>query len=240
MAMRKAARVRAAFPRLVLSVAAIGLSGCARGHVSKTASDAQPADRSLAAKAAPSRDGTTTSSAPAGSTAPTAAPASVRSGGATAATTSPATGPLLTLDDAAGDVGAGPVYGDVRSAVFSDDGASLRVTVTVGGPVAKLADGEVIGLGVDVFRTNDKESDYQLFADGEPDGWYAYLQTPSGFVKYPGTFAVEGPTVTFSLPWSAIGGRTAARTSVFLDWTAGSKASTDRAPDQGTTPLAPR
>jgi hypothetical protein len=86
---------------------------------------------------------------------------------------------------------------------------------------SKLPRDETMGVGVDFYRTGTQtESDYQLFADGEPDGWFAYLQGPDGkFVRYPGTFGVGGRRLEFTVPWSALGSPASGSFTAFADWT---------------------
>jgi hypothetical protein len=124
--------------------------------------------------------------------------------------------------DGANDAGATtPAYGDAVLVTVEDNGTDARVTVTMRGDVpATLPAGETMGLGVDFFGSRtDTESRYQLFADGEPDGWYAYLQDPKGFVKYPGTFGLGGRRLVFTVPWASLGGPSAGYFSAFADWT---------------------
>ena len=134
---------------------------------------------------------------------------------------------VATLDDAKGDQGlGGPAYGDLRSVVLASNGSNLRVTVTLAGALPpRPASRESLGIGVDLYqRTTQTESDYQLFADGGPDGWFAYLQTPRGFVRYPGTFGLTGAQLVFTVPWSSVGSRTSGAFSAFADWTQGGRA----------------
>jgi hypothetical protein len=134
---------------------------------------------------------------------------------------------IATLDDAKGDQGLdGPAYGDLRSIVLATNGTDLRVTVALGGALpSRAASRESLGIGVDLYqRTTQTESDYQLFADGGPDGWFAYLQTPRGFVRYPGTFAISGSQVVLTVPWASLGSRTSGAFSAFADWTQGGRA----------------
>ena len=136
--------------------------------------------------------------------------------------------------------GCAPAYGDLRSITIEDDGDRARVTVHLGAALpARGASGEAIGIGVDLYRTaTQQESDYQLFADGGPDGWFAYLHTPKGFVRYPGSFALTADGLTFTVPWSALGAPSQARFSAFADWTqrrtTGNAAGNDRAPLAGS------
>jgi hypothetical protein len=138
------------------------------------------------------------------------------------------------------DAGAAtPAYGDLRSVTVEDDGTNVRITVRFAGDVpARLPADETMGVGVDLYRSAAQiESDYQVFADGQPEGWYAYLQTPKGFVKYPGTFGVGGNRLVFTVPWSAVGSPSAGAFSAFADWTRDATpvnlAGEDVAPDLG-------
>lgn len=135
-------------------------------------------------------------------------------------------------------------YGDLTRVVFESQSDTLRVTVEVAGDLpARLGDGEVMGIGVDLFAGDGRESDHQLFADGGSDGWRAFLQTPEGFVAYPGSFGMGGRRLVFEVPWSAVGGRGEREASVFLDWSRErlplNAQSFDRAPDRGRVRLRP-
>lgn len=143
--------------------------------------------------------------------------------------------------DGTNDVeGSGPAYGDLVAVTVEDGGGNARVTVVFRGDVpARLPAEETMGVGVDFFRSAGQvESDYQLFADGQPEGWYAYLQTPEGFVRYPGRFGVGGRRLEFTVPWSALGGPSSGRFSAYADWTRDESPvnafSEDHAPNLGT------
>jgi hypothetical protein len=127
--------------------------------------------------------------------------------------------PVLIAADARGDHGSGPGYADLVSLTLEDDGSSLRLSVEVSGTVpARLAGGEVQGIGIDLFRSRSDESDFQVFLDGGSDGWRGYLQTPRGFVRYPGTVRIDGQMLVTEIPWSSLGGRSGAQVSAFADW----------------------
>ncbi len=124
--------------------------------------------------------------------------------------------------DRTGDAGsATPSYGDLVAVTVEDNGTSARITVTMNGSLPpRLPSNETMGIGVDFYRAvTDLESQYQVFADGEPDGWYAYFQGPKGRVKYPGTFGLGGRRLVFTVPWSALGGPASGYFSAFADWT---------------------
>ena len=209
-----------------------------------------------AASATPSRPGATVrpggptpTGAGASATASTR-PATTAAAPPGSATASPPPGngaayrPVAAAGDRSGDAGPGtPPYADVVAVSVEDDGTNARVTVRFAGDVpARLPENEVSGVGVDFFRsTTQLESDYQLFADGQPDGWYAYLQTPDGFVKYPGTFGVGGSRLVFTVPWSALGAPRSGAFSAFADWTRSATtnlAGEDHAPDLGSAPFS--
>ena len=129
---------------------------------------------------------------------------------------------LVSLDDPAADHGNGPGYADLAAVAFAEREDLLGVSVTMGSVVpGALADREVQGVGIDLFRSSSDESDDQLFLDGGHHGWRAFLQTPDGFVDFPGTFAVEGRTLHVVVPWHSVGGREDAEVSVFVDWASG-------------------
>ncbi len=138
-----------------------------------------------------------------------------------------ATGPepwveLASLDDPSADHGNGPGYADLTGVSFSEHDGTLAATVTVGGALpGRLAAREVQGIGIDLFRSSSDESDYQVFLDGGRHGWRAFLQTPDGFVRFPGYFGLSGRTLRVSVPWDALGGREDAEVSVFADWSSG-------------------
>lgn len=63
-------------------------------------------------------------------------------------------------------------------------------------------------------------------------------------MPYPGTFAIRGRRVEFTVPWSAIGDPAGGPARVFLDWSGPGiggvtrSASEDRAPDDGDLTFA--
>jgi hypothetical protein len=159
----------------------------------------------------------------------------------------PAYSAIAAVGDREGDAsGQSPRYADVRQLLIESDGKNARVTVAVAGRIpSQLAEGEVQGLGVDFYRSSERESDYQLFADGDDTGWRAFLQTQDGLVQYPGTFSIGGRVFVFKVPWSALGGRKRADVDMFIDWSqkdAGplNKAGNDRAPDKGRVSVQPQ
>jgi hypothetical protein len=145
-----------------------------------------------------------------------------------------------SVADPAGDLGlsGGPSYADLTSVAIDDDGSRIRFTVTVaGGLPASFPTGEVEGIGLDVYRSGGTESDYQVFLDGG-SGWRAFLQTPRGFVAFPGTLRVGDRSLVLEVPWSSIGGRSAFELGTFADWsregTLVNDSASDTAPDRGT------
>ncbi|MEO7804864.1 MAG: hypothetical protein ABIS18_11270 [Actinomycetota bacterium] len=126
------------------------------------------------------------------------------------------------------------------SLTIEDDGTNVRITVDMNGNLPpKLSDEETVGVGVNLYATSSQtESDYQVFVDGGSDGWFAYLDTPKGFVDYPGTFQLGGARMVFVLPWASLGGLKGTGFDVFEDWASSElvpKSSYDRAPDNGRT-----
>lgn len=153
---------------------------------------------------------------------------------------------LAGFADRAGDAsGESPDYADVEGIVIDSDGTTARVTVVFAGSLPPaLAVGEVQGVGIDVYRSAGRESDYQLFADGGERGWRAFLHTPDGVMAFPGTFRVGGQVMVFEVPWTALGGAEPADVTVFCDWsrqrTLLAAAGNDRAPNSGRVAVRPR
>jgi hypothetical protein len=140
--------------------------------------------------------------------------------------------------DAASD-SSGPAYTDVARVVIESDGARARISVTMHAAIRDpMPSGEQMAIGVDLYRTTSQaESDYQVYASGTPDGWVAFLDTPSGFVRYPGEFGIGGSTFVFTVPWSALGGITRGSAAAFMDWDRKgivlNETAHDRLPDEG-------
>jgi hypothetical protein len=247
-------------PLLATAAACLALSGCAAaGGVPSTSETPR---RDLAARpsyaaSAPAPTGAATATAPPGATATSATSGTTASNGGTTNTTNTTNGGTATsagstapyrdfvsLTDPSGDAGVGaPAYVDLRGVTLADTGTMLLATVTLDGFVPRVAEpADTIGIGVDLYPPGTgRESDYQLFADGEPDGWFAYLQTPRGFVHYPGTFAVTGNRLVFTVPLTSVGSPDTGRVSAFADWSrrsssvTGNPSSNDYAPTLGTT-----
>lgn len=150
--------------------------------------------------------------------------------------------PRAVLTDRTGDAEgeAPPPYGDLVGLRLEDDGTRARFTVEVGGDVpARLAAGEQVAVSVDLWR-GGSESEYQVYARGNDEGWLAWLDTPSDFVPYPGTFELGGTTLVFTVPWSALGGRRAGSLSALVEWERDkavvlADASADRTPEGRAT-----
>lgn len=223
-------------------------TACAVGGSDKP-SQGLPEHLGKEAEPLPDALGATTTPTAGGSVAPTApdgVPPTTRPPAVTAPTTGGSPAPAvyvgrIDISDRTGDAFLnGPSYADAVLVRLEDDGTRARVTVAMAGNVpAALGDSEVMGVGVNLYRTAGRESDYQLFADGGDDGWHGYLQTPEGFVAYPGTFEVGSNRLVFTVPWAALGGRRPGSLAAFVDWAEGAVAvaqsSQDSAPDNART-----
>ncbi|HLN77628.1 MAG TPA: hypothetical protein VK204_11330 [Nocardioidaceae bacterium] len=129
---------------------------------------------------------------------------------------------LASLKDPVADHGNGPAYADLTGFTVSEHDGELAASIDVAAVVpGQLADRAVQGVGIDFYRSSSDESDYQIFLDGGSRGWRAFLQTPDGFVDFPGTFSVHGRTLDVVVPWTAVGGRENAQVGVFSDWSSG-------------------
>ncbi|HVF12419.1 MAG TPA: hypothetical protein VNA87_04965 [Actinomycetota bacterium] len=153
---------------------------------------------------------------------PSATPVRLPEGGSKAsASLSPgsATRTLVVIDDAHADHGSGPAYADIRKLVLQDLGTSARLILEFGEDLPpKIPEQEVMGVGVDFFFTGASESDYQVFLDGGPNGWFAHFQTPQGYAQFPGTLTLGGNRAIVELDWGALGGASSGTISNFVDW----------------------
>lgn len=122
---------------------------------------------------------------------------------------------LLAVTDAQGDQGRqGPAWVDLRAVELLEVGNDLRVTLRFDGAVpSQPPAGEVPLLGVNIG-----DEGYQLFVEGGGEAWAAYLDTPEGFVPYPGTFELAGGAMVLQVPFNAVGSPTRAPVSVFVEW----------------------
>jgi len=223
-----------------MMLAAVTVNGCVFGHPGRSASSSSGlGDRNLAQPAQLQPDSnaaTATASGTDSSSTAASNDATAQSGGAP----SPH-GTIAQIVDPSGDAGApAPAYADAVGVEVDDLGSSVRVTVRLAGTVpAALGSGEVEGIGVNLTPADQSAPSYQLFADGEVDGWFGYLEVGDQFVGYPGTFDLAGAALVFTVPWSALGDLRAGTADAFVDWskpTIGNAAqsTSDRAPDAGS------
>lgn len=219
-----------------LAVIVAVLAGCAQPEAAPTpqpvpelAVEPSVTDQEAAPliRAAPPTPGASATDAPRASPAPTATPADGDDAPApepqptrTAAGGQPAPiAPvvLLSVGDRASDHGPeGPDWTDLTAVELAELGNDLRVTLQFAGALPSTpAEGEVPLIGVDIGTGDDG---YQLFIEGGGQSWEAYLQTPQGFVEYPGTFRLGGRSIVLQVPFNAVGSPTRAPVTVFVEW----------------------
>lgn len=143
-----------------------------------------------------------------------------------------------SVTDPSGDSGVNsPRYADLAQVDIRDDGSLAQIIVDFYGEFpSPFPDDEVMGVGVDLFIDASQESDYQVFAAGNVEGWHAWLHTPEGVVTLPGTFFAGSSRLVFQLPWQRLGSITGRSFSAFVDWSGSAIGpvalqSSDRAPN---------
>lgn len=240
---------------VVLVALALALTGCRSGkgppQESTTPDDrlgAAPAIIDPSSTTMPGDPGpSTTAASGAGTTSTTRRPSTGgTSPGGGATTTIPPVPfrPLASVTDRTGDAGLeAPPYDDFTTLRVEENGSHVRFTVEFAANMPTvLADGEVMDVGVDIYR-GEGESDFQVLADGGSDGWRAFLHAGKVFVRYEGTFELGGNRLVFTVPWSAIGGRQAGEVAAFADWsqegTLLNKTGQDKAPDRTRAAFTP-
>ena len=124
---------------------------------------------------------------------------------------------LLSVGDRTGDHGPeGPDWADLTAVELVEIGNDLRVTIQFAGALPSTpAEGDVPLVGVDI---GEGDRGYQLFVEGGGQSWEAYLQTPQGFVQYPGTFQLGGRSIVLQVPFNAVGSPTRAPVRAFVEW----------------------
>jgi len=200
------------------------------GFPSELAQPATSLSPSAAAKATATPSGPATTGSPS-----TPATATTSASGGTTVFTQRA-----STSDTTGDQGAqGPSYSDLTRITIESDGTNARVTVVMRANIPNpMPTGEEMAVGVDLFRTSGAaESDYQLYASGNEEGWVAFLDTPKGFVRYPGAFQIGGTSLVFTVPWSSLGNMRSGYARTFMDWDKEgvvlNQTAEDHAPDTG-------
>ncbi|MDQ3915974.1 MAG: hypothetical protein M3323_11735 [Actinomycetota bacterium] len=103
--------------------------------------------------------------------------------------------------------GLPPDYADILSTRIEGSPKSFRVTITFRGTLPdKMPDDKtymVAGFGL---TGSKRQSGYAFGAQADVDGWTPYGGNKDGGGGYPGTLSVQGATLVFTTPWSAIGG----------------------------------
>lgn len=228
-------------PRMLLVILVLGLAACAQPEaapsptldpelgVAPTVRETEPTavtspavaapdDEAAAASPTPAASGEVAarapSPAPVDSPAPVATQAPAASADATPADTNEPI-VLLAVSDRVGDHGArGPDWADLRSLELVEIANDLRVTIRFEGQLpSQPPEGEVPLIGVNIG-----DEGYQLFVEGGGESWAAYLDTPDGFVAYPGTFELAGRALVLQVPFNAVGSPTRAPVRTFVEW----------------------
>lgn len=193
----------------------------AAGLPAKLAEPAQPLDASTTdTTVVTTPDGRPVSTVPGRGPASTTATTAGPGGGGASTTTTVPYASRLDLADRSGDAGIqSKPYGDATRVRIEDDGTRGRFTVELAAAIpAPLGPDEQLRVGVDLDHGGNVESEFQLFAQGNSEGWKAWLTEDEETVEYEGTFQVGGNLLVFTVPWSALGGRKSGKLDVFVEW----------------------
>ncbi|MEO8208783.1 MAG: hypothetical protein ABI598_07080 [Chloroflexota bacterium] len=165
--------------------------------------------------------------------------------------------PMRAIDDPVGDAGrpgvdgpvVGPDYVDIRALAADIDGSTLRLKLTVAGslPVPPSVDSEnlewivVLRTGADAEAVRDLQTlrvgfrGYAVTLRNRGAGAYApaLVEMPGSTVRgegaeFPGTVAVDGDTVSWTVPLAALGNPGLIRAGVWAQ-------RVGQAPGYGTT-----
>lgn len=141
-------------------------------------------------------------------------------------------------DPDAEKTGLVPEYSDILSVRIEGAASGFRVTMTFRGDVPeKMPDKKtfmVAGMG---FTERKKDEGYGFGASADTTGWTPYAGSKGEGGEFPGTFSIDGPTIVFTMPWSAIGGPRSfewyAQASWFKSLAATTHYSLDIVPNEG-------
>lgn len=101
-----------------------------------------------------------------------------------------------------------PDYSEISSVRIEGAATQFRVTITFRADLPeRMPDKKtymIAGMG---FTQGKKEEGYGFGASADVDGWTPYAGSKSeGGGEFPGTMSIDGPTIVFTIPWSALGG----------------------------------
>jgi hypothetical protein len=103
--------------------------------------------------------------------------------------------------------GLPPEFADIVSTRVQGSAKSFRVTITFRGTLPeKMPDDKtymVAGFGMAGPKGKDG---YAFGAQADGDGWQAYGGNKDHSGEFPGTMSIDGASIVFTMPWSAVGG----------------------------------
>ena len=151
-----------------------------------------------------------------GLAAPTAGEAASKNSGAaktetevTSSGTDPRRASVLVTepDPDAEKSGLPPDFADIVSVRVQGIGRGFRVTITFRGDIpSSMPDDKtymVAGFGL---TGRDGQNGYAFGASADTDGWNPYGGDKDEGGEFPGTMSIDGATMVFTMPWSAVGG----------------------------------
>lgn len=132
----------------------------------------------------------------------------------------PATG-SARVTDPSGDAdpsGEAPSYTDMVKAAVQGLGRTVRLTATFRGVVPQKMDDDDTFMSVEI-KIHKGGRTYAVYADGNDEGWTAYLSERADNRRLEGAFSIEGETTVFEIPWGLIGGPGPFRWTARSAWT---------------------
>ncbi|HEV2755438.1 MAG TPA: hypothetical protein VG318_06640 [Actinomycetota bacterium] len=145
---------------------------------------------------------------------------------------------VVTEPDAdAEKTGVPPEYPDILSARVEGSAKSFRVTITFRADLPDAMPDDKTYMVAGFGLTGSKnESGYAFGAQADADGWKPYGGDKEGG-GYPGQMSLQGDTIVFITPWSAIGGPRAfqwyAQSTWFKSLAGTTHYSLDNVPNEG-------
>lgn len=165
-----------------------------------------------------------------------ASPGTARSQGAGSG--APVARSRVVVDDPDGDAeasGEAPDHAEIVLAEVTGMGSRVRFTMSLGGDVPdRLSSEDFLDVGFGVHRGGRS---YSIYAQGDDEGWRAYLATRGRSESLAQGFKIAGSSVSFELARTDLGGRRPFTWDAHSSWTHSTLTSTDfsfdSAPNEG-------
>jgi hypothetical protein len=119
-----------------------------------------------------------------------------------------------------------PAYTDIVGGAIEGRGRTVRLSITFSDrvPPAMPDDDTVMSVETTIDRGG---TTYRVYADGDSDGWSAYIARKGDSRALLGAFRIDGSRTIFDVAWGRVGGPGRFKWSVQSSWTRSTLTRTD-------------